>query len=167
MTIVSDAINAANLEEEAATAAMIVSRCHSTGLDARSYRCVIGAAVTLGMAPWSRLPRWSGDQEFVNALIDLECDLYGRLQQIVGMIARLNAAYEACPKTKRNADYLAAIETALSILGPARVKVTTALNRIMAAPDELADTYAACYRLVRAGRVLPFDGRFISGEATA
>ena len=168
MTILGDAIATANLEDLAESAALIVARCHATGLDPSSYRCALSAAVRLGITTWGISARWNSDNDYVGALIDLECDLFTKLQQISAMIARYAAALEAeYGKVLQRPKVIAALQAALEILATARDKATAALNRVMAAPDELTGTYAAAYHHVRSGRVLPFNGRFISGEVTA
>jgi hypothetical protein len=164
MSLLNIAIEAADTSELAATAALIMSRCHASGLDADAYRCVVGAAVHLGLSPASRCRAWSSDREFVDTLLDLECDLYAKLQHINSVIAMVQAEWANTPNIPENVPYFATLQAAGDMLGPAHAHVTAALNRVIAAPDELADTYAACYRHVRSGRQLPYRGRFISGD---
>lgn len=165
MSILSLAIEAADTSEQAETAALIMSRCHASGLDAGAYRCVIGAALHLGLTAAVRGPAWRNDQEFMGALIDLECDLHTKLQDIHSKIAIVRAEWANTPHTSENTADLAILQAAMDTLIPARSRVIAALNRVIAAPDELTETYAACYRHVRAGKTLPYNGRFISGEA--
>jgi hypothetical protein len=164
MSLLQIAIDTADTSEEAAVAAFIMSRCHASGLAAAAYRCVVGAAVNLGLAGGSRQQAWRNDHEFVGALIDLECDLFTKLQAINSVIAMVQAEWANTPNTRENVPYFAALQAAMDMLVPARDRVTAALNRVIAAPDELADTYAVCYRHVRSGRSLPYRGRFISGD---
>ncbi|WP_433516481.1 hypothetical protein ACQP2T_13465 [Nonomuraea sp. CA-143628] len=166
MSLLQIAIDTADTSEEAAIAALIMSRCHASGLAAAAYRCVVGAAINLGLNEGLRGPAWRQDVEFVGALIDLECDLFAKLQHINRVIAQIQYEWANTPNIPENAAYFHALQAAADVLGPARGRVTAALNRIIRAPEELAETYAACYRHVRAGRQLPYRGRFISGEIT-
>lgn len=163
MSILSTAIATADTEQEAAHALFIKSRCEATGMAPDSYRCVIGAMVRLGDAVASRGTAWRNDQEFVSALLDLECDLFTKLQQINKLIQQVSIAIEQINEYTP-VEHIDALYASLDLLRPAASRVTAALNRVIAAPEELADTYAACYRHVRSGRKLPFRGRFISGD---
>lgn len=164
MSLLQIAIATADTSEEAAVAAFIMSRCHASGLAASAYRCVVGAAVNLGLVGGSRQQAWRNDHEFVGALIDLECDLFTKLQSINSVIAMVQAEWANTPNIPENVPYFNMLLAARDVLVPARARVTAALNRVIAAPDELAETYAVCYRHVRSGRSLPYRGRFISGD---
>ncbi|MET8987771.1 hypothetical protein ABZW49_20180 [Nonomuraea wenchangensis] len=163
MSILSLAVEAADTTELAAEAAVMVSRCHASGLDPDAYRCVIAAMVNLGAAAATGGPAWWSDREFVGRLIDLECELYTKLQHINNLIAKVQLEWATTPNIPENVPYFAMLQAAADVLRPACARVTAALNRVIAAPDELTGTYAACYRLVRSGRQLPYKGRFISG----
>ncbi|MGI5288006.1 hypothetical protein ACQEVF_32340 [Nonomuraea polychroma] len=163
MSILNTAIAVADTEQQAANALFIKSRCEATGMEPASYRCVIGAMVRLGDAVASRGPAWRNDHEFVGALLDLECNLFTKLQQINRLIRQINVAI-AQINEYTPLEHIDALYASLDLLHPAASHVTAALNRVIAAPEELAETYAACYRHVRAGKKLPYDGRFISGE---
>ncbi|GAA1749328.1 hypothetical protein [Nonomuraea bangladeshensis] len=162
MSILSLAVEAADTTELAAEAAVMVSRCHASGLDPDAYRCVIAAMVNLGANPATGGPAWWSDREFVGKLIDLECELYTRLQEINRLITRATTEIARIDRYTP-VEQVEALHAALDVLRPARARVTAALNRVIAAPDELTGTYAACYRHVRAGKQLPYKGRFISG----
>lgn len=164
MSILSDAIAAADTEDQAATAHHMLTRCYASGLDPDAYRCVIGAACHLGYADHAKGSAWASDRELFSVLIDLECELFTKLKQIYSLIALVQAEWNATENIPENVPYFNMLLAARDVLVPAERRVTLALNRVIAAPDELADTYAACYRLVRAGRKLPYRGRFISGE---
>lgn len=163
MSILNAAIATADTEQQAADALFITSRCEAAGMDPDSYRCVIGAMVRLGPAVTVKGPAWRNDHEFVAALLDLECDLFTKLQQINSLISRIQAAIEQINEYTR-VEHIEALHASLDVLHPAAARITSALNRVIAAPEELAETYAVCYRHVRSGRLLPYRGRFISGE---
>jgi hypothetical protein len=168
VSVLTAAVNAADLSEQAHTATIMVARCAATGLVASSYRGVIAAAVTLGMTGRTRHVAWACDIQFVTALVDLETDLSLRLMQIRELITsyetRLAAELDA---EHPNAEAIAALEAALGVLHPARHRVEYAISRLMTAPDELGDTYAAAYNHVRSGRKLPYNGRFLTGAPIA
>lgn len=172
-----------DLEELGENAARQCGRCQATGLVARSYRCLLGVAYALRtpyVAMLHRGPAWRDDVQFVTQVIDLHCDIYERrvrvnvlVQQTRERVAELWAAYECIADVEKEAAEAEAIlfeigilEDALRRLLPAQVRLGYALERIALAPDELGDVYAAAYRLVRAGRVLPFNGRWLTGDLT-
>ncbi|MFI6793705.1 hypothetical protein ACIBG4_40875 [Nonomuraea sp. NPDC050383] len=166
MSILNAAVALADTTDHAHTATSMVGRCAATGLAAASYRSVIAAAVTLGMTACTATGPWRNDIDFINALVDLEAELSAQASQIRSMIAdceeRLALVDEHTPT-----DYVVALQAALEILYAALRRVEYATNRLMAAPDELGDTYAAAYSHIRSGRKLPYRGRFISGDVPA
>ncbi|WP_219471273.1 hypothetical protein [Nonomuraea rhizosphaerae] len=164
MSIVKTALAAADTEEQAATAQHMLTRCYASGLDPDAYRTVIYAASTLGYADHTKGSAWGSDREFFAALIDLECELFTKLKHINNLMRWIAEEWNTTPNIAENIPYFNALLAAKDILNPAAQRVGIALARIIAAPDELTHAYAACYRLVRAGRKLPYDGRFITGE---
>lgn len=165
MKILRLAIATADTEQQSAHALFLRSRCEASGMDPDSYRCVIGAVLRLGPAVTGRGPAWRNDHEYVGALIDLECDLHTKLQQVNNLIAGVHVAIAGINEYTRVED-IAALYAALDLLNPAADRVVSALSRVIAAPEELTETYAIAYRFVRSGRKLPYRGRFISGEIT-
>jgi hypothetical protein len=171
MDVMSTAVSLADTSELAAAAATMIGRCRGTGIVVASYRGLIAAAVTLGMPPALRGRAWSTDTAFVTALVDLECDLFGRLSQVNSMIAnlqaeivRLEGLYDGTPETEIYLRHIALLQAALEVLVPAQGRLNYALGRVMAVPDELGETYAAAYAHVRSGRLLPFNGRWITAR---
>lgn len=162
-----------------ADGAMMCGRCRATGLDVRSFSPLIGATLALGVRPlsgagWSP---WSADRELVDALLDLVALVAARYTECIGFIgeavATRAAAYKriAALDPEENADdirwlrvNIANCSTALEVIAPLPARLRAAMARLNAAPGRLGDTYAAVYRLVEAGRVLPYDGRWITGE---
>lgn len=163
----SEAVILADTEEIATAAASMVGSCRQTGLDLGGYRGLIGCALTLGMQPARHGPAWRTDTAFINAVVDLEDEMRRKLFRIRSKKAQLNALLETIPDIEENAHILADIYAALEILEPAEQRIGYAVGRLIAVPGELGDTYAAAYQLVRSGRKLPYDGRFITGSATA
>ncbi|MBO3744894.1 hypothetical protein J5X84_02360 [Streptosporangiaceae bacterium NEAU-GS5] len=167
MSIYSAAAHLADTSELSHTASQMTARCRSTGLTPSSYRGIIAVAVALGLAPGSRLAgrAWQTDVEFVNAIIDLETEVMTRLKRTNEMISRYETLLtNALAEPDKNTAPITALRAALPLLYTARRRVSYALGRLMAAPDELGDTYAAAYRLVKSGRQLPHNGRFITGQ---
>lgn len=167
MSILSDALAAADTEEQAATAQHMLTRCYASGLDPTSYRTIIAAALHLGYADHAKGRAWASDREFFAALLDLECELFTKLKHIKNLMRWVADEWNTTPQIPENIPYFNALLAAKQILNPAAGRVGPALARVIDAPDEMTDTYAACYRLVRAGRKLPYRGRFISGDVTA
>ncbi|MDH2424714.1 hypothetical protein [Sphaerisporangium sp. TRM90804] len=56
--------------------------------------------------------------------------------------------------------------TCLETLESLAPRLRAASRRLNATPHELGETYAAVYRLIAAGRQMPVDGRWITGEET-
>ncbi|WP_433519023.1 hypothetical protein ACQP2T_28000 [Nonomuraea sp. CA-143628] len=155
-------------------AARMCGRCQATGLVAFSYRRLIGTAHVLGVPYMAMLHAgvaWRTDVNFVNVLIDLECDIYNRLVQVNNLIVDLEnqiaglwAIYDETPETEWCLAQIGVLQGVLQILYPALSRLKYALQRIQGAPDELGETYAAAYRHVRSGRKLPFNGRWLTAD---
>ena len=174
MDIVTAAMALADTSELGLTAALMCGRCRATGLVAASYRCLMGAARVLDnpyMPMLHRGVRWRTDVGFVNRLIDLECDIYNRLVQVNATIARIQqmiaelwATYDETPETEYCLVQIGLLQGALEALHPAAARLRYALYRVAAAPSELGEVYAAAYRHVRAGRLLPHRGRWLTSR---
>lgn len=166
----------ADTEDLGQEAAIMGARCRATGLAFTSFRSILGAARALGSGQlvgdgW--LP-YRDDHELVGVICDMLDEIADRWQAYVRLrneaaTARARAwAYlevvveEADRVTLRAriADCTAALEV-LSVLAG---RLTAASRRLNAAPVELGDTYAAVYQLVAAGRVMPHNGRWITGQ---
>jgi hypothetical protein len=155
-------------------AARMCGRCRATGLVASSYRRLVGTAYVLGTPYLAMLHgglAWRTDVGFVNVLIDLECDIYNRLVQVNNMILQLQgqiaglwATYDETPETEWCLAEIGLLQGVLEGLYPALSRLKYALRRVHGAPDELGEVYAAAYRHVRAGRKLPFNGRWLTAD---
>lgn len=173
-----------DLDELGEVAAMQCGRCQATGLVAQSYRCLLGVAYVLRTPYMAMLHKgrpWRDDVQFVTQVIDLHCDIYERrvrvnvlVQQTRERVAELWAAYQRIAEAEKSTPEAEAIlfeigilQDALRRLLPAQVRLGYALERIALAPDELGDVYAAAYRHVRAGRKLPFNGRWLTADGAA
>lgn len=174
MHIVTVAMTLADTSELGLAAAQMCGRCQATGLVVSSYGRLIGTAAVLGVPYMGMLHAgraWRSDVQFVNWLIDLECDIYNRLVQIVNVawqvrdaIAGWWATYDGTDETAYCLDMIAVLQGALPYLNGAESRLRYALQRIMGAAEQLGDTYEAAYRHVRAGRKLPFNGRWLTAD---
>jgi len=163
-SLLRTAIYTASTMPQAEHTLFIKSRCEASGMDPDSYRCVIGVLVRLGGEPVvDKGPGWRNDHEYLGALVDLECDLHTKLRQINNLIDAYTVTLAAINEYTRVAD-IAALHASLDILQPAKSRVAGALKRMYFASEDLTETYAVCYRHIRAGKKLPHRGRFISGD---
>jgi hypothetical protein len=174
MHIVTVAMTLADTSELGLAAAQMCGRCRSTGIIPASYRRLMGAAYVLGTPymPMLHAGRaWRSDVQFVNWLIDLECDLYNAIVQVNNMMQQVRdaigawwAVYDDTDETAYVLDMIAMLESVLPPLYGAARRLRYALNRVMGAPDELGEVYAAAYQHVRAGRKLPYNGRWLTAD---
>lgn len=159
----------ADTEELAAAAAQGVGRCVAAGLDPDVYRGWVGATVALGGRP-RRLHRsqaWRTDREMLTALADLEDDITAALRQVrtaaVGIVHQRDAALDSHPPAEQLRAVVEDCDTAIGVLQAAGQRLDYALGRLRAVPEDLGDTYEALYRMVRSGRAMPHDGRWLTG----
>ncbi|WP_182875637.1 hypothetical protein [Microbispora sp. H10670] len=165
-TYLGQAVELADTEEIAAAAAGMVGSCRATGLDVSGYRGLMGCALTLGMQPAHHGEAWRTDRALVNAVVDLEDDMRHRLFRIRSYRDQLDALLETIPDTEENTHVIADIMAALEILASAEQRLGYAAGRLARVPGELGETYAAVYTLIRQGRALPYDGRWITGQTS-
>jgi hypothetical protein len=161
--------------------AMMCGRCRATGLDVRSFAPLIGATLALGVRPlagtgWTRYP---DDRRLVDDLIELADGVSSRCsaaERLVETAVRTRAhaaamfADAAAAEPPRDMDmaHWAAVmgdcDAATEILRALLPRLWAAYGRLVAAPEQLGETYAAVYRLLSAGRVMPHAGRWLTGE---
>ncbi|HEY9441011.1 MAG TPA: hypothetical protein VIS29_20680 [Streptomyces sp.] len=158
------------------TAALIASRCQGSGLDPRGYAGMYGAALTLGQPLLPAGAGWCSDRDLVDAIADLQDTLAARQARLRIAQAETRAALARAQRQAARDRHLfgqvgaetrivlADCRTALEVLGEAAGRLRHAVSRIGAVPGELGEVYEAVYRLVRAGRVLPHNGRWLTGE---
>jgi hypothetical protein len=164
--------------------AMMCGRCRATGLDVRSFAPLIGATLALGARPlagagWTR---YLDDRRLIDDLLELADDVSSRcnattglIKTVVGTRAHAAAMYAdaatASPPRDMDMAYWAAVmgdcDAAAEILGVLLPRLRMAYQRLVSTPEQLGETYAAVYRLLSAGRVMPLDGRWITGEVSA
>jgi hypothetical protein len=158
-------------------AAMMCGQARATGLDPNSIRSLIGASLALGCWPqrgdgWTPYP---SDTDLVEALFDLQDAVYRwwkGVERLTRAVARRRARLIQClsesePDHPQRPEWhweLVDCNTALEILTDVPARLNAAINKLAAVPIELGDTYAAVYTLVAAGRVMPHNGRWITGE---
>src|SRR5690606_15748014 len=145
----------------------MVGRCHATGLAPASYRGIIAAAVTFGMTAAPKQPPWATDVELITAVTDLEDHLSAKFHQVNNMISEYEGRLEEITPSEKNQQLIAGLEASLEILRTALRRVDYAMSRLATVPTELGDTYAAAYQLIRSGRSLPYNGRWITGGVHA
>ena len=128
------------------------------------------------------------EREFVADLAAAEDDTADRLRAVSRLqadtVAAMDAALEALEEAKampvrepckgchdaRDAAIAAAearitvCERVAAITDPLAARLAHALRRLRAVPADLGEVYESVYRLVRQGGVMPFAGRWISGE---
>ena len=165
----------ADTSELAVEAHAMAGHCRATGLDPRSFHGIIGAAIALGAYPVNAtgIP-WASDKDLIIAicdLLDLIADRWRDHQRLVYAVANrrawARACYQGAPDDPGAGFYLNVIadcNTALETLEPLPGRLRAATARLNAAPEQLGETYAAVYRLLAAGRRMPVDGRWITGE---
>lgn len=165
----------ADTSELAAEAHAMAGSCRATGLDPRSFHGVIGAAVALGAYPINAtgLP-WQCDKDLIIAICDLldviadRWRSYVRLRHAIAVTRARARAHLAATDNERDVAVLRRVvidcNTALETLEPLPSRLRAASKRLNDAPEQLGETYAAVYRLLAAGRRMPVDGRWITGE---
>lgn len=83
--------------------------------------------------------------------------------------AAIDAAEEAIEEAQRRIaecqKRIAICEGVRHAMRTLRVNLQSALARIRAVPGDLGETYESVYRLIRRGGRLPYEGRWITGEA--
>lgn len=169
---------AEQVNEEAATygeqAAQLCGRCQATGLDPDAYRGLSGAAVTLGAQPLRRgQTALADDHDFAQELDAVETDLvdfraevehWRRATRDAMQRAQAGLGSDDEERQRRARAVVADCEEALAVLDGLDTRVRHALNRLVAVPDELGGTYLAAYRLVKSGRRMPHEGRWLEAS---
>jgi hypothetical protein len=164
----------------------ILGGARHAGLDPDAYRPLVGAAITLGSSRLSvyaagrALPALTAaelpsDVAFLSCLADAEDDATELLTSASVLAkkatAALDAALELAEDGETSADRAigreraAACEEAIGILAELDQRLRYAIGRIQAVPEALGETYESVYNLIRAGGLMPFDGRWLTGEA--
>lgn len=162
--------------------ALMAGRCRATGLDVRSFAPIMGAAMALGSRPWHVMEyAYASDQELIGDLWEFEARIRRRQNSYVQLrsqilnarayaVAMYNDAANQHPPKQLDMEHWALViadcDTALDVLAPLARKLRTARARLTRAPAELGDTYQQVYDLLAQGRVMPHEGRFITGEET-
>lgn len=154
----------ADTEELATTAGQAVGSSRRAGLDPSAYRGLIAATVTLGGRPLNA-HAWDNDQEMGWAVSELQSEVEYRLYQATNLAAEATKTLNIeRNKKKPDVNVIDDCVRALNILAPLRARLSYALSRLHPVPDDLEDTYAESYDLVRSGHHLPFNGRWTTGE---
>lgn len=140
----------------------------------------MGAAMALGSRPWLVMEApYRSDEELIGDLLEFNSLLWQRQNAYIRLrsaiiesrayaIAMYNHAASQDPPLTMDMDYWAAFRidcnTALEVLSGLPRRLRAARTNLNRAPGELGDTYQAVYDLLSQGRVMPYDGRFLTGE---
>ncbi|MET9339302.1 hypothetical protein [Nonomuraea sp. NPDC003804] len=160
-----------------ADAAMMCGRARATGLDPNSIRSLLGATLALGVRPL-RGEGWTPyrlDRDLAEDLVELSVAVHDRGRRVEQLVTRVAARratlrrwlFHAESEDARRPVWRAEITdctTALEVLGPLPRRLAVIIAKLAACPVQLGETYAAVYALVAAGRVMPHDGRWLTGE---
>lgn len=160
-----------------------IGRCRRSGLDPIAYAGLVGALVALNagtglMGALNNLAtvhttmyRWKDDNDLLQGVAGLEIHVQQRLTLVNDYIAHCEEARRIALRHVQEGHpdpgYRAVVrecDAALGSLYPAHNQLQHALRRIQAVPQDLGDTYAAAYATIRRGTVLPYDGRWITGD---
>lgn len=164
---------AAEAAAHGADASGMCARARATGLDPDAYRGLIGAAAILGCPPGGGPggKRFDDDHDFATALDTLESDLAEHASQTARLGRNARSEHTAAHHRLDNAvteqerraasNHAADLDEAIAILKALHRRVRHAQQRLAVVPDEIGGTYLEVYRLVKAGRVLPYDGRWL------
>ncbi|MBP2704367.1 hypothetical protein JOL79_11140 [Microbispora sp. RL4-1S] len=154
-------------------------RCRATGLQPNAYAPLAGATAALGTWPLTGggdgYAPFASDRDLVEELLDFGIAILGHYDRVVALVqtiamrraellAWIASATRGDPVKEWRAevtDCAAALEVLTGVPG----RLRAAARRVAAAPAALGDTYAEVYRLVTGGRVLPHNGRWLTGEA--
>jgi hypothetical protein len=182
---------AAQAEEIGSDAALISAAAWRARVDSRATQSLTEAAMTL-WASRESLVRGGGrplphDREMIARASDLETDTSIWLQRARVTFDQASAALDAAfaaaraaaaqasaakNDTEASAAASAMAETqrqagdcqaALEILQDTGLRLQHAHACFVQVPEDLAETYEACYDLIRRGGKLPHDGDFITG----
>lgn len=161
--------------------ALIAGRCRATGLDPASYAPIMGAAMALGPRAWTATDcPYHLDRELIDDLLDQITAIAERQQAHARLHTETAHAHvqaarlldTATPQT--HPDDLAGWRSTISdctaaaeALSGLRSRLRVARTKLTAAPAQLGETYQAVYTLLEQGRVMPYNGRWLTGETTA
>ncbi|MGI5155849.1 hypothetical protein [Microbispora sp. CA-102843] len=178
MSWTSQAEVAADTSELGIAGRGMCGRCRATGLHPSAYAPLTGATVALGTWPLTGsgdgyVP-FGSDRDLVDQLLDFGIAILGRYDRVVTLVrmivlrraellAWIASAIRGDPVEAWQAEVVDCT-TALEVLAGVPRRLRAAAGRVAATPAALGETYAEVYRLVAAGRVLPYNGRWLTGE---
>jgi len=172
------------LELGEGVATVILGGARTAGLDPAAYAPLTGAALALGAGQVTVYraagPAHPTDTAFLAAVADAEDeahDLFTAAGKLADQVTtaldtasgELDDALASDDKgaAARAADARARIdacERALGLLAELDRRLRHAIARLQAAPAALGETYESVYNLIRAGGLMPFDGRWLTGD---
>lgn len=160
----------------------VLGGARAAGLDPAAWPPLTGAALALGAARIAVYravgPAPANDTAFLSAVADAEDDAR-ELLAAVGTLAEtvtvaLDAALADADDAARNGEggddateRAGLCEEALGVLAEFERRLRHAIGRLQAAPTALGETYESVYSLIRAGGIMPAEGRWITGDDPA
>lgn len=172
----------ADVQELGDDIALMAGRCRATGLDVRAFAPIMGAAMALGSRPWRVMEHaYASDQELIAELLEHELAIRRRESGYIKLrsnivkarawaVASFTTAQRKHPPDQAAMEHWAAVaadcNTALDVLAPLPGKLRAARAALNRAPGELGETYQQVYDLLAQGRVMPHEGRWLTGEET-
>ncbi|OPG10574.1 hypothetical protein [Microbispora sp. GKU 823] len=178
MSWTSHAEVAADTSELGSLGRDLCGRCRATGLHPNAYAPLTGATLALGVWPLTGgghgYAPFASDRELVDQLLDFGIAILGQYDRVVTLVrmaalrqaellAWIASATKGDPVEAWQAE-LVDCTTALEVLAGVPRRLRAAAGRVAATPAALGETYVEVYRLVAAGRVLPYNGRWLTGE---
>ena len=180
MSWTSQAETLADTEELGGDVALMAGRCRATGLDPRAFAPIMGAAMALGARPSAIMDyAYSSDQELIEELLEHASAIYQRELDTIRLWSQAAAARQWAIASYTTAQALnppdyeamrrwravwADCDAALEVLTNIPRRLRAARTRLTMAPAELGDTYQAVYDTLAQDRVMPYDGRWLTGE---
>ena len=148
--------------------ATAISACaYRTGIDPWPLRGLTGTALVLGagvtMTTDSAQP-YATDRALLDDIGTLDMLLFRRERQCTELRDLVLAAIAGAPAGPEGDGQRADAQAALDVLAEVMPRLRYARMRLTSVPAALAKRYEAPQRLVRSGGVMPFDGRWITGE---
>lgn len=168
MSYTAQAVALADAEEIGDAIVSATGRCGFSGLAPAAYRGLIRAAVALGARVRRVPPAWTDDAELFAEVADIIDQIMGRLTAIRSLWAQANAALAAelaKDDDDQDATLIADCYNARGVLAAAARGFSHLLMCVATVTDDTHETYQSAYDLVLSGHLMPYEGRFLSGEA--
>jgi hypothetical protein len=165
----ADAMTEAGLS----VARLLLGSACTAGLDPAVFAPLTGAALALGADQLTVYtaegPAHPDDVCFLADVCDAEDDAREILGSASTLADKVTAALDAALDAADDQDPAAGrriglCETALDLLAEIDRRLRHAIARLSSVPVVLGETYESVYDLIRAGGLMPVDGRWMTGE---